>query len=200
MKLLGATTRIAGSSILSVGATSVSFGSVDVGATATQSLTLNSTGSAPVTISAAALTGTGFSMSGVTFPATLNSNQTATLSLQFDPATAGSATGQLVVTSNSSTNPVAVVNLSGTGASAAHQVDLSWDAPSNSPVPLEGYRIYRSQAGTTSYQLLNSAADAQTSYDDTTVQSGQTYSYEVKSVDTSGVESAPSNIASVTIP
>jgi fibronectin type 3 domain-containing protein len=40
----------------------------------------------------------------------------------------------------------------------------------------------------------------QTTYVDSTVQSGMTYSYEVKSVDSSGVESSPSNVISVTIP
>jgi hypothetical protein len=39
-----------------------------------------------------------------------------------------------------------------------------------------------------------------TTYADTTVQAGQIYDYIVESVDPSGVESAPSNTISVTIP
>ena len=41
-------------------------------------MTLSSTGTAPVTINSAALSGTGFTMSGATFPVTLNPTQSAT--------------------------------------------------------------------------------------------------------------------------
>ncbi len=82
----------------------------------------------------------------------------------------------------------------------AHQVDLSWDAPGSSPDPIEGYKIYRSTGGSSTYQLLNSSIDAQTIYVDSTVQNGTAYTYYVESVDSSGVKSAPSNQVSVTIP
>ena len=82
----------------------------------------------------------------------------------------------------------------------AHQVDLSWDAPGSSPVPIEGYKIYRSTGGSSTYQLLNSSIDAQTIYVDSTVQNGLAYNYYVESVDSSGTQSAPSNKVSVTIP
>ena len=82
----------------------------------------------------------------------------------------------------------------------AHHVDLSWDAPSGSPVPIEGYNIYRSTSGSSTYQLLNSSIHAQTTYVDSTVQSGLVYNYYVESVDSSGMQSSPSNPASVTIP
>jgi hypothetical protein len=81
----------------------------------------------------------------------------------------------------------------------AHQVDLSWDAPGGSPVPIEGYNIYRSTGGSSTYQLLNSSIDAQTTYVDSTVQSGLVYNYYVESVDSLGVQSVPSNQVSVTI-
>jgi fibronectin type 3 domain-containing protein len=63
-----------------------------------------------------------------------------------------------------------------------------------------GYNVYRAGAGSTSYQLLNSSSDTQTTYVDSVVQSGQTYDYVVKSVDSSGVESSPSNMSSATVP
>ncbi|WP_348260867.1 fibronectin type III domain-containing protein [Telmatobacter sp. DSM 110680] len=95
-----------------------------------------------------------------------------------------------------------VFQLDGSGptGSVQHHVQLSWNAPSSTPVALAGYRVYRMQAGGSSYQLLNSSIDVNTSYTDTAVQSGQTYDYVVKSVDDAGVESNPSNITSVTIP
>ena len=184
---------------LSINATSIGFGNVVVNTPATQSLTLSSTGGAPVTISAAAITGTGFTMSGSTFPVTLNPSQRVTLSVQFDPATAGAATGQITITSNSSTSPKAVISLSGTGEASSHQVVLSWQAPTNSAVPVSAYNVYRAPGGSSSYQLIDQS-DTQTTYTDTAVQSGQSYDYVVKSVDSAGVESAPSNMTSVTIP
>jgi fibronectin type 3 domain-containing protein len=55
-------------------------------------------------------------------------------------------------------------------------------------------------AGGTTFTLLNSSIDAQTAYVDSTVASGTTYSYEVKSVDNSGMESTGSNQFTVAIP
>ena len=103
---------------LTVSATSLAFGSVQVNYTAAaQSVTLSSTGTTPVTIGSAALTGAGFAVSGVTYPVTLNPGQTITLNVQFDPATVGAATGQLTITSDSSSRATAVIGLSGTGTS-----------------------------------------------------------------------------------
>ena len=100
---------------LSVNSTDLTFGNVAVNSGAAQSLVLTSTGTAPVTVSAAAVSGAGFTVTGATFPLTLNPNQTVTLTAQFDPAAAGAATGALTLTSNSSTGASTVVNLSGTG-------------------------------------------------------------------------------------
>jgi len=152
-----------------------------------------------VTINSGTLTGTGYTMSGATFPVTLNPNLAVTLEVQFDPTATGAATGQLTIQSNSSTNGTVVISLSGTGENVSHQADLSWDAPSSSADPIVGYNIYRS-AGGSAYQLMNSSADTKTTYVDSTVQAGLTYDYYVTSVDSSGVESAPSNEVAATIP
>jgi fibronectin type 3 domain-containing protein len=48
--------------------------------------------------------------------------------------------------------------------------------------------------------LINSSPDSAVVYVDSTVVSGATYSYEVKSVDAGGVESIASNQITVTIP
>jgi fibronectin type 3 domain-containing protein len=45
-----------------------------------------------------------------------------------------------------------------------------------------------------------SSVSSQTAYTDMTVQSGKNYDYVVKSVDSSGVESTPSNTTTVAIP
>ena len=165
-------------------------------------MTLSSTGTAPVVVNSATVSGTGFSLSGATFPLTLNPTQTVTLSVEFNPTAAllGLVNGSLTITSNSSTNPTATIPMSGTGESV--EVNLSWDAPSSSPDPVAGYNVYRSPSGGASYQQLNPStiSTTQTTYVDTTVQATQTYDYIVESVDALGVDSAPSNMASVTIP
>jgi hypothetical protein len=77
-------------------------------------VTLTSTGTAQATIYSAALTGTGFSLSGANFPATLKPGQAVMLTEQFNPTTSG----QLSIIGNSSTNGTAVISLSGTGTAA----------------------------------------------------------------------------------
>jgi hypothetical protein len=105
-------------STLQISTTNLAFEAVQLNAAATQSFTLASTGSNPVTINSATLTGAGFTVSGATFPVTLTPGQKITLAVQFDPAVAGAAMGQLTVTSNSSTG-TPVINLSGFGGNPA---------------------------------------------------------------------------------
>lgn len=185
---------------LSINSTSVGFGSVELGQPATQTLTLSSIGSGSLTVKSAGISGAGFTLSGSTLPVTLATGQTATLGVEFDPTVAGAASGKLTVSSTSSSNGTATVALSGTGTAASYTVDLSWDAPVDSAVPVAGYRIYRSPSGSSSYQLLNSSVDTQTAYVDTTVEAGVSYDYEVESVDASGVASAPTSPIAVVIP
>ena len=104
---------------LTVSPANLAFGNVTLNTASTLPVTLTSTGTAPVTINSGTLSGTGFTMSGATFPVTLNPTQSVTLNVQFDPATAGAATGQVTIQSNSSTNGTAVVQLSGTGTTVS---------------------------------------------------------------------------------
>jgi hypothetical protein len=190
----------AGTATLSISATSVGFGNVALNTPATQDVTLSSTGTAPVTVNSGTVTGTSFSLSAPALPATLTPGQTLTLAVQFDPTSTGAATGQLTITSTSSTNGTALIPLTGTGIAASYSVDLSWDAPSSSPDPVAGYNVYRSPSGSSMYQLLNSTVDSQVTYVDATVEDGQTYDYIVESVDSSGNQSVPTSPIAVTIP
>lgn len=185
---------------LTISSASVAFGNVTVNTPTTLPVTLTSTGTAPVTINSGTLSGTGFTMTGATFPVTLNPDLAVTLDVQFDPAITGAASGQLTIRSNSSANGTAVISLNGTGETVPHEADLSWGAPSSSTDPVVGYNIYRSVGGSSAYQLLNSSAGTLTAYVDSTVQAGLIYDYYITSVDSSGVESAPSNQAAATIP
>src|SRR5205085_780582 len=60
-----------GSGTLSANPASVAFGNVQVGSSSSKSETLTNTGGATLTISQASVTGTDFSISGLTLPATL---------------------------------------------------------------------------------------------------------------------------------
>jgi hypothetical protein len=185
---------------LSVNATTIAFGNVDLNAPATQSITLTSTGTSPVTVNSATTSGTGFSASGLTFPLTLNPGQTATLSVAFNPTTAVLFTGALTISSNASSNGTVTISLSGTGISVTYDVDLSWSAPTDNTDPVSGYRIYRAPTGSSTYQVLNSSLNTPTTFTDANVVSGTTYQYYVTSVDAAGAESVPSNIATIAIP
>jgi len=122
-------------------------------------------------------------------------------------ATASAVTTPETVTLTASSGGVSVtsvVQLNSTSSSSPlpsiqHVVDLSWSAPASGD-SVAGYHVYRSAGGASDFQLLNSSVETQTAYVDSTVASGQTYDYEVKSVSTTGLESAPSNTTSVTIP
>jgi fibronectin type 3 domain-containing protein len=126
----------------------------------------------------------------------LNPGQTATLHLQFDPKTVGAAAGQLTINSNSVTNSGAAITMNGTAV--AYEVQLNWNAPSSASIT--GYKVFRSTGGGSIYQLLNSSAVSDTSYTDTTVQSGDVYDYIVVSIDSSGSASSPSNTTTEAIP
>ena len=192
-------TGTAASPQLTISASSLSFGSLTINTASTLSLTLSSTGTSAVTVNSAAITGSGFTIVGGSFPVTLNPTQTLTLKVQFEPTATGAVTGKLTVSSNSTTGGTAAVALSGTGTAAAHSVDLSWTAPGSSADPVAGYHIYRAISGG-SLALVNSSMDSSTTYVDSTVVSGSTYNYIVKSVDSSGVESVASNEITVAIP
>ncbi len=182
---------------LSINATTVAFGNVMLNTPSTQSITLSATGSA-VTVSGATASGTGFSVSGATFPMTVNPGSSATINVAFNPTTAGAATGKLTIANNSTNSANAAIALTGTGIS--HQIALAWNAPADDADPATGYKVYRATSGSSSYTLLNGSATSQTTYTDTSAQSGTTYQYYVTSVDKAGAESTPSNTATVVVP
>jgi len=112
---LNITVNPATTATLGVSANNLAFGNTLVNTSTTKSLTLTSTGTGPLTISSATVSGSGFTISGATFPVTLNPGQSLALTVQFAPVAAGAATGSLTISSNSSTGNTVTVSLSGTG-------------------------------------------------------------------------------------
>jgi len=183
--------------VLSASPSSIAFGSVVVGSSASQAVKLSNSGNAPVTVSSATTTGSGFGLSGLTFPFTLAMAATQTATVTFGPASSGMASGSVSFVSNAPNSPVTVA-LSGSGTAAlVHSVTLSWQ-PSMSTV--SGYNVYRTGTSGGPYARLNSALDATDNYVDLTIQSGHTYYYVVTSVDSAGLESGYSNQVTAVIP
>ena len=100
--------------VLTPNPSSLAFGNVQVGTSSTKTETLTNTGTSSVTISQATVSGTGFSISGLTLPVTLAANQYVTFNTVFDPASAASASGTLSIVSDASNSPLSIA-LSGTG-------------------------------------------------------------------------------------
>lgn len=181
---------------LSPSSAAVTFGNVTVGSSTSELVTLTAAGNANVTISGITASGTGFSVSGQS-NVTLAPNQSVTISVSFQPKAAGSATGNLLVSSNAS-NSSLQIGLSGDGlaATSSHSVALNWQASTS---PVIGYFVFRGSSANTLGQL-NVSAVPSTSYTDKTVANGQTYVYAVKSIDASNVLSNFSNTVTVTVP
>jgi hypothetical protein len=93
---------------LSVTPGSVSFGIVQTGASQSEAETVTNTGKSSVTITQAPVTGTGFSISGLSLPLTLAAGQSANFNIIFSPTVAGSASGSLALTSNASNATLAI--------------------------------------------------------------------------------------------
>jgi hypothetical protein len=102
---------------LTANPTSLEFGSVQVSNSTNLSETLTNTGGSSVTISQANVTGAVFSLSGLTLPLTLTSNQSVTFTATFEPTSAGAVSGSVSVVSNASNSPLNIA-LSGTGTAA----------------------------------------------------------------------------------
>lgn len=183
--------------LLSVSPTSVSFGSVVVGSSTTQTVTLSNTGTGSVNVSAANVNGSDFSVTGLTLPATIAAGRTLPVTLTFTSSQSGAASGSVSFVSTATNSP-ATASLSGSGtAPLPHSTDLSWIASTS---PVIGYNVYRGTASGGPYVMIVTAPQAGTTYTDLTVQSGITYYYVVTAVDSTGNESSYSNEAVAVIP
>src|ERR1019366_1027575 len=100
----------AGAGALTASPNTVTFGAVSVGQKASTSLSLLNGSSAPVEISQLNVTGQSFSLAGPSnLPVTIAAGGTYSLNVQFNPAAAGTAAGQLTLVSNSSSTGTPVI-------------------------------------------------------------------------------------------
>jgi Abnormal spindle-like microcephaly-assoc'd, ASPM-SPD-2-Hydin len=183
---------------LAVSPATLNFGSVAVGSSQNQTGTLIA-GSSNISVSSAAWTGQGYSLSGISFPVTIQAGKSLAFTVTFAPQAAGSAPGSVSFLSNATNSPTNEA-FTGTGTQSQavqHTVHLSWSASTSS---VAGYYVYRGTVSGGPYSKLNSTVETATAYADSTVQSGSTYYYVVTSVDSSQTESGYSNQVSANVP
>ena len=90
------------------------FGSVAVGDSNSQTITVTNGGTANLVISQGTVTGSGFHISGLSAPLTIPAGSNATFNAVFTPTGAGTVTGSISLSSNAPNSPY-VIGLSGTG-------------------------------------------------------------------------------------
>lgn len=114
------------------------------------------------------------------------------------PSTSGTLTGHIAVTASGATGSPATVTVTFNVNAVQHSVVTSWTATSGAQ-----YNVYRGAGscgtGGQTFTKLNSALTSGTSFTDSTPASGATYCYYATAV-VNGVESSPSNTATVVIP
>ena len=108
---------------VSLSTTSVGFGSVTLGLTATQTVTLTNSGNAALSVGTLSSSQPAFT-AGSNCPTSLAAGAHCALSLSFTPALAGAYSGTVTLQTNASNSPHAIT-VSGTGAPAALAL-LGW--------------------------------------------------------------------------
>ena len=148
-------------------------------------------------MSSLGVSGSQFSVGGITLPVTIAAGSSVPFQLTFTPQASGTVSANVSFASNASNSPSVEV-VTGSGTMPQHSVALGWNTSTSSGVV--GYNIYRGTVSSGPYTRINSALDT-TSYDtDSTVQGGKTYYDVVTAVDSAGAESGYSNPARAVIP
>lgn len=97
---------------ITVAPASISFGIVKVGNNQSQPATMTNSGGSSLKVTQVTATGTGFSVSGLSFPVTLAAGQSQGFTVIFTPQSTGAVTGNLAIANTGST-PTVNVALSG---------------------------------------------------------------------------------------
>lgn len=112
-----ATTPTPTPATITVAPQSITFGSVAVGSTGSQSVTISNGGGSTLTVTQVSTTATGVTITGVTLPLTIAAGGQASFNVVFSPKAAGALSGAVSVVSDLSTTAIPV-SLSGIGTAA----------------------------------------------------------------------------------
>jgi hypothetical protein len=173
-----------GSSTLAASSSTLPFGSVPKNKSSKLTDTLTNTGASTITISAASITGAGFSVSGLELPTSLASNQSVTFTVIFTPASSGSISGMLAIVSTAA-NPRLNIALSG-AEMAQGQLSVSPGSLSFGPVVVGTESLLNGTLGASGSSVTISAAKSDSNEFvlsgislPTTLAAGQTTSFTV---------------------
>jgi Abnormal spindle-like microcephaly-assoc'd, ASPM-SPD-2-Hydin len=122
-----ATISLSGTGIqpqISVTPSSLSFGSINVATTASQTVTIRNPGTASLNVTQASLVGAGFASSGLTLPLSIPPGGSSAFNVGFTPASAANFSGSITLISNAP-NSSLVIPLSGTGSATTLQLSVS---------------------------------------------------------------------------
>jgi hypothetical protein len=144
-----------GGATVAASSSTLSFGKVQKSKSANLSETLTNTSGSAVIISEANISGTGFSVSGLSLPTTLSPKQRVTFTVIFAP-TAAASSGTLSVVSTADNSPLNVA-LSGTGT-AQGQLSVSPTSLSFGNVVIGANRSLNGTLGATGSSVTISAA------------------------------------------
>ena len=118
------TTPVVTGVAIEISPSTVSFGNVAMGQSATKTVTLTNTGTEALSVSGIAVAGTGFTASGPHLPISLASGQSTSISAVFKPTSGNADKGTITITSNAAGSP-SLVALSGTGTTGATAAALT---------------------------------------------------------------------------
>jgi hypothetical protein len=148
-----ALTGAANSASISVSPTSLAFGTVADGTTATQSVTVTNSGDSAAPISGASISGNAaFALTNNTCGASIAANATCQYSITFSPTAESPFTGTLTITDNLGTQ---VVQLTGTGGPAKASETLT-------PATVAFGNVYEGQTATQTVTFTNNGSAAVT--------------------------------------
>ena len=136
---------------ISASPTSLDFGTVQTGTSQALSETVTNTGGTSVTVSQVGISGTGFTLSGITTPITLAAGQAANFTVTYAPTSTAPAAGSVTVTSNG-TNPTLTIALSGAGSATAGTLSVT-------PAPIAEGSVFLGTSGHASGSLTASGTN-----------------------------------------
>jgi len=146
---------------ISVAPSALGFGNVPVGSTRSQSVNVTNVGTRDLTVLRAGVTGTGFSINGLTYPLSLPAGKSVSLNVTFAPPSVGSDSGSVWLSTSTASRrhyrgTIATVALTGSGvATAAGQVTAS-------PAGLSFGNLLMGQSQTLSVALANTGTTSVT--------------------------------------
>lgn len=91
--------------IMQMSPATLNFSNVQVGQSSTQSVSLTNGGNSNLVVNSAVISGTGFTMSGLSAPVTIDAGKNATFSVKFSPTSTSGSTGTIVFQDNAASSP-----------------------------------------------------------------------------------------------